>query len=48
MRDMKQALSEYSEEWKTLCDMFFIPKCEKYGYCCEEYSCGRYPKKIDE
>ncbi len=47
MQDMRQALSEYSEEWKTLCDIFFIPKCEKYGHCCEEYSCGRYPKKID-
>ena len=48
MKDMQQALSDYSNEWKILCDMFFIPKCEKYGYCCEEYSCGRYPKKVDE
>ena len=45
MQDMKEALSDYSEEWKTLCDMLFIPKCEKFGYCVEEYSCGRYPKK---
>ena len=47
MKDMRQALGEYSYEWGVLCDIFFIPKCEKYGYCCEEYSCGRYPKKID-
>ena len=48
MNDMRQALSNYSEEWKILCDMFFISKCEKHGYCCEEYSCGRFPKKIDD
>ena len=47
MKDIKQALSEYSKEWKTLCNMFFIPKCEKYGYCCEEHSCGRYLRKED-
>lgn len=45
MQDLKEALSNYSEEWKTLCDMLFIPKCERYGYCEEEYSCRRYPMK---
>ena len=45
MKDMKKALSSYSPEWETLCNMLLIPKCEKYGYCTEEYSCGRYPKQ---
>lgn len=48
MKDIKDALSEYSEEWKTLCDMFFMAKCERQGYCHEEFSCGRYPQKIDD
>ena len=47
MQDLKDALSEYSPEWKILCDMLFIPKCERYGYCEEEFSCGRYPMKND-
>lgn len=47
MQDLKDALSDYSEEWKTLCDMFFVAKCERYGYCEEEFSCGRYPMKED-
>lgn len=45
MNDIKNALSEYSEEWKMLCDMYFIPKCEKVGYCTEVHSCGRKPKR---
>lgn len=45
MQDLKFALSEYSPEWETLCHMLFIPKCERYGYCEEESSCGAYPLK---
>ena len=45
MKNLKEALSNYSEEWKTLCDMLFVAKCERYGYCEEEFSCGRYPMK---
>lgn len=45
MKDIKTALSDYSPEWKTLCDMLFVPKCERYGYCEEEFSCNRYPSK---
>ena len=45
MKDLKEALSDYSEEWKTLCDMLFVARCERYGYCEEEFSCGRYPMK---
>ncbi len=40
-----KALCEYSEEWKTLIDICFHPKCEEYGYCTESKSCGRMPKR---
>lgn len=43
--DYKKALSEYSEEWKTLIDMVCMPKCKALGYCPEKFSCGRMPKK---
>ena len=39
------ALSKYSEEWETLIDMCYYPKCEEYGYCTEPKSCGRMPKR---
>lgn len=45
MRELIQALSGYSPEWKTICDMFFKCKCDKAGYCLESKSCGRWPKK---
>ena len=45
MKDIIKALSEYSEEWKTICDMFFVCKCDKTGYCVEEFGCGKYPSK---
>lgn len=43
--DIKTALSNYSEEWRTYCEMCFKPKCEIYGYCPESKGCGRRPKK---
>ena len=45
MRDLKTALSEYSDEWKLLVDTQFMPKCEQFGYCTEKFSCGRKPQK---
>ena len=44
MKDLMEALSNYSEEWKYIVDNYFIPKCELYGYCTEHNSCGRKPK----
>lgn len=41
MKDMMKALSEYSPEWKLLCDNYFVPKCEYIGKCEEKHSCGR-------
>lgn len=40
--DLKNALREYSEEWKYLIDNYFKPKCEVLGYCPEKFGCGRY------
>lgn len=40
-----KALSEYSDEWKTLVELTFKPKCEVYGYCTETKTCGRKPYK---
>ena len=45
MRDLMQALSEYSDEWKYLVDNYFVPKCEVCGFCTEKKSCGRKPMK---
>ncbi len=39
--DVKNALSEYSEQWKYLCDNYFEPKCSYLGYCPEKKSCGK-------
>ena len=47
MRDIISALKEYSEEWHVLCSRIMKCKCDKVGWCEEEFSCGRYPKKQD-
>ena len=43
-KDIYNALSEYSEEWKTITEMCFYPKCVITGYCTEKNSCGMMPK----
>ena len=45
MQDLMHALADYSEEWKYLTENYFMPKCEVTGFCTEEKSCGRMPKK---
>lgn len=47
MKDLMKALSEYSEEWKTIVDKEFKPQCEVLGYCPEKLSCGRKPAATD-
>ena len=47
MRDIINALKEYSEEWQILCSKIMKCKCDKVGWCEEEFSCGKYPKKED-
>ena len=45
MIDIMKALSEYSEEWATIIDEFFKPKCEVCGFCEEKNTCHRKPTK---
>ena len=41
-RDMKLALTNYSEEWARLVAKTMHPKCVEYGYCPEKHGCGKY------
>nr|DAD59586.1 MAG TPA: Thymidylate synthase complementing protein [Bacteriophage sp.] len=43
--DICNALREYSDEWKWIVDNLFYAKCDEVGYCTENKSCGRKPKK---
>lgn len=45
MRDIMKALSEYSDEWQTLVNLEFVPKCKVCGFCIEERGCGLRPNK---
>ena len=45
MNELKQALSSLDAEWRILCEKVFLSSCEKNGFCTEEFSCGRYPKR---
>lgn len=47
MRDLIQALKDYSDEWDVLADEIFKCKCDIYGYCTEKMGCGKYPKRVD-
>jgi thymidylate synthase (FAD) len=47
--ELKKALEEYSDEWKTISKMLFVPDCEKYlflnpnlAFCCESQCCGKH------
>lgn len=44
-KEIKNELSNYSEEWKYICELLFVSKCDSLGYCTEHESCGRKPKK---
>ncbi len=48
MKDMIDALSSYSEEWKYLTEKYFLPKCEVAGFCTEAKCCGRKPRKVED
>lgn len=39
MKEIRHALSEYSEEWKEVSKLF-VPKCVDLGYCTEAKGCG--------
>jgi thymidylate synthase (FAD) len=44
-RDICNALSEVSDEWKWIVDNLFHPKCDELSYCPEKKSCGKVDKK---
>ena len=48
MKEVCDALSEYSDEWKQIVELEFYPKCEKLGWCPESKGCGKYPVHNDE
>ena len=45
--EIKSKLSAYSDEWKWICDNYFVPSCKSIGYCTEEKCCGLMPKGLD-
>lgn len=47
-KDICDALSEISNEWKWIVNNLFMPKCEELGYCPEKNTCGRKPQKEDK
>ena len=42
--DISSALAAYSDEWATIVEHCFHPKCEPLGICPEKNGCGLYPK----
>ena len=46
-KEIKEKLSEYSDEWKWICENYFVPQCGAIGYCIEDKCCGIAPKGID-
>lgn len=45
-RDLKLALTNYSEEWARLVAKTMHPKCVELGYCTEKHGCGKYPGRV--
>ncbi len=46
-KEIKELLSNYSDEWKWICDNYFVPNCKMIGYCTEEKCCGMMPKGLE-
>ena len=45
MKDLLEALANYSDEWRYLALNYFEPKCEFFGWCPERKSCGYMPSR---
>lgn len=45
LSDILCALSNVSDEWKTIIAAYMKPKCEYLGYCPEKRGCGKKPGK---
>lgn len=48
MKLFKQEVSKLDEEWNWISENLMKAKCDKLGFCDEDYGCGRYPKKDGE
>lgn len=53
-KELKEVISDYSDEWKQLADWLFVPYCERYKFinpdfcfCTESKCCGRHPNIRD-
>lgn len=42
-KEINSLLSHYSDEWKWVCDNYFVPNCMAIGYCMEGKCCGKMP-----
>ena len=40
MKDIMAELCNYSEEWRTIVELTFVPKCKFLQRCPEKHSCG--------
>ena len=47
MKDIMEALCDYSDEWRYLTAHYFVPKCELAGYSSDNQSCGRKGRRQD-
>lgn len=52
--ELKEVISDYSDEWKQIADWLFVPYCERYKFinpdfcfCTESKCCGRHPNIKD-
>lgn len=45
--DIRYALGDYSDEWKTIVETQMHSKCFELGYCPEKHGCGKYLPKGD-
>lgn len=52
--ELKEVVSDYSDEWKQIADWLFVPYCERYKFinpdfcfCTESKCCGKHPNIKD-
>ena len=44
LKELQNSIRALGGEWEIIADLM-KPKCEKYGYCTEKFTCGRKPLK---
>ena len=45
MREIRDSLACYSDQWQLLTDKLFVPKCDVTGFYTEKNGCGRKRKR---